>query len=192
MEEINFFDSDFPKSEQLPRDFTINFETIVKQDKTLTKIKYGERQVGDLIDDNSRESDNYRFHDIFHYTFATILGWSPCARSMMKRKRKSNPDIDQFEDGARATITEEAISLMIFNHAKKNNLYAKNINIDKEVLKLIKDWTSTFEVSIRTENDWERAIILGYSLFRDLIENNGGKIHFNLTNRTAQFLDHHL
>ena len=191
MEEINFFDSGFPKSEQLPRDFTINFETIVKKDKTLTKIKYGKQQVGDLIDDNSRESDNYRFHDVFHYTFATVLGWSPCARSMMKRKRKSDLDIDQFEDGARATITEEAISLMVFNHAKKNNLYSKNINIDKEVLKLIKEWTSTFEVSIRTEKDWERAIILGYSLFRDLIENNGGKIHFSLTNRTAQFLDHH-
>lgn len=188
MKELLFFDSDFPVYEQLPRSFTIDFETIENNGKTLTKITYGNQQVGDFIDNNSRENDNYRFHDVFHYTFAAVLGWSPCSRAMMKRKRKSNLDIDQFEDGARATITEEAISLMVFNYAKKRNLLTSDNNIESDILDFIKDFTSPFEVSIRTKGDWEEAILLGYSLFRNLVENDGGSIHFDMNNKKAQFL----
>lgn len=184
-----FFDSDFPEYEQLPRSFTIDFETIEDKGKTLTKITYGNQQVGDFIDNNSRENDNYRFHDVFHYTFAAVLGWSPCSRAMMKRKRKSNPDVDQFEDGARAAITEEAISLMVFNYAKKRNLLTEDNSIDSKLLGFIKDFTSPFEVSTCTKEDWEEAILLGYSLFRSLVENNGGKIEFDMRKRKAQFLD---
>lgn len=183
-----FFDSGFPDNEQLPRTFTIDFETINKDNRTLTKITYDDKQVGDFIDDNSRVSDNYRFHDVFHYTFAAVLGWSPCSRAMMKRKRKSDLDIDQFEDGARATITEEAISLMVFNYAKKRNLLNVDKSIDAELLEFIKDFTSPFEVSIRTKEDWEKAILLGYSLFRRLVENNGGSIDFDLKNQKGIFL----
>lgn len=186
--EIKLFDSDFPEHEQLPRTFTIDFETIDKEGKTMTKITFENRQVGDYIDDNSREVDNYRFHDVFHYTFATILGWSPCSRSMMKRKRKSNLDIDQFEDGARATITEEAISLMLFNYAKKRNLLTSDNVVESDILDFIKDFTSPFEVSKCSKKEWERAILLGYSLFRELVKNNGGSIYFNMINKTAKFL----
>lgn len=187
MKEPMFFDSDFPEYEQLPRSFIIDFETVKREDKTLTKISYGHQQVGDFIDDNSREKDNYRFHDVFHYSFATVLGWSPCSRAMMKRKRKSDSDIDEFEDGARAAITEEAISLMIFNYAKKRNLLAKDNTIDSELLEFIKDFTSPFEVSACTKQDWEKAILLGYSLFRSLVENNGGRISFDMINKTGTF-----
>lgn len=188
MKELLFFDSDFPEYEQLPRSFTIDFETIKNHDKTLTKITYGNQQVGDFIDDNSRENDNYRFHDVFHYTFATVLGWSPCSRSMMKSKRKSKSNIDQFEDGARATITEEAISLMVFNYAKKRNLLTKDNTVDSELLGFIKDFTSPFEVSKCTKENWQEAILLGYSLFRNLIKHNGGSVHFDMLNKTGTFL----
>ncbi|MCY4561855.1 MAG: nucleotide pyrophosphohydrolase [Flavobacteriaceae bacterium] len=187
MKETMFFDSCFPEYEQLPRSFIIDFDTIYRGCKILTKITYGNQQVGDFIDDNSREKDNYRFHDVFHYSFAAVLGWSPCSRSMMKRKRKSNPDIDDFEDGARAIITEEAISLMIFNYAKKRNLLAGDNCIDSKSLEFIKDFTSPFEVSVCTEQDWEKAIFLGYSLFRSLVENNGGRISFDMINKTGTF-----
>ena len=70
--ETKLFDSDFPEHEQLPRTFTIDFETIEREGKTMTKIIYQGMQVGDYIDDNSRVLDNYRFHDVFHYTFATV------------------------------------------------------------------------------------------------------------------------
>ena len=187
MNETMFFDSDFPEYEQLPRSFIIDFETIKREDKTLTKISYGHQQVGDFIDDNARERDNYRFHDVFHYSFAAVLGWSPCSRAMMKRKRKSDSDIDEFEDGARAAITEEAISLMIFNYAKKRNLLAKDNSVDSELLEFIKDFTSPFEVSACTKQDWEKAILLGYSLFRSLVKNNGGRISFDMINKTGTF-----
>lgn len=183
-----FFDSDFPDNEQLPRTFTIDFETINKDNRTLTKITYNDKQVGDFIDDNYRVSDNYRFHDVFHYTFAAVLGWSPCSRAMMKRKRKSDLDIDQFEDGARATITEEAISLMVFNYAKKRNLLNTDKSIDIDLLEFIKDFTSPFEVSVRTKEDWQKAIFWGYSLFRRLVENNGGSIDFDMINKEVRFL----
>tara|TARA_B100002049_G_scaffold110078_1_gene81219 strand:- start:2074 stop:2646 length:573 start_codon:yes stop_codon:yes gene_type:complete len=187
MKELPFFDSDFPENEQLPRNFTIDFETINKGNKIMTKISYGDKQVGDYIDDNSRVNDNYRFHDVFHYTFATILGWSPCSRSMMKRKRKSNLDIDQYEDGARASITEEAISLMVFNYAKKRNLLTEENCIDTELLDFIKDFTSPFEVSACSKEDWEKAILLGYSLFRNLVRHNGGHIYFDMINKSGFF-----
>src|SRR4051812_5332971 len=121
MENKIFFDSTFDAMEQLPRNFTVNFNSSNVGNKTKTRVSINGFQVGDFIDDNSREADFYRFHDVFHYTFATMLGWSPCTRAMMKRKRKSNPTVDEFEDGARATITEESISLILFNKAKRSN-----------------------------------------------------------------------
>jgi len=180
-----YFDSDFKEAEQLPRKFTVNFETINDSQGKKVKILVNGVQSGDIIDDNSFDNDFYRFHDIFHYTFAAILGWSPCTRSMMKRKRKSNLHIDMIEDGARATITEEAISLIIFNEAKKQNFFKYQTKVSNEILTQVKELTNTFEVSIRSKNDWQNAILKGYALFLSLIENNGGKIHFNMETKSA-------
>lgn len=180
-----YFDSNFSEMEQLPRDFVVNFEPIIIDTKNKTRVTVNGVQVGDIIDDNSKKSDGYRFHDIFHYTFAAMLGWSPCTRAMMKRKRKSNPDIDHFEDGARATITEEAISLFIFNKAKKKNFFNDETKISQSLLTQIKEMTEPFEVNVKSKKDWENAILKGYSLFRDLVKNNGGKIHFNMSEQSA-------
>jgi MazG C-terminal domain len=181
------FDSDFDEMEQLPRKFTANFHSIVVGSKSKTRVSINGMQVGDFIDDNSKENDFYRFHDVFHYTFATMLGWSPCTRAMMKRKRKSDPVIDEFEDGARATITEEAISLIVFNIAKQNFFFDKNTSIGSTVLNQIKQMTYPFEVTVRSKKEWQQAILKGYSLFRDLVKHNGGRIHFNMVERTAIF-----
>ena len=95
-----YFDSDFIENEQLLREFTVEFDSVMVGTKNKIRVSVNEIQVGDIIDDNSKENDAYRFHDVFHYTFATMLGWSPCTRSMMKRKRKSNTTMDEIEDGA--------------------------------------------------------------------------------------------
>ncbi len=175
-----YFDSEFEEAEQLPRKFTVNFKEVKDSSRSKVKVSVNGIQSGDLIDDNSYINDFYRFHDIFHYAFAAILGWSPCTRSMMKRKRKSDPLIDHNEDGARATITEEAISLILFNEAKKHNFFINQSQISDLILDQIKELTSNFEVSVRTKKDWQTAILKGYALFLSLIENNGGKIHFNM------------
>lgn len=182
-----FFDSNFEEQEQLPRAFTVSFETLEASTPTKTVITVNGKQAGDIIDDNSKEEDGYRFHDIFHYTFAALLGWSPCTRSMMKRKRKSNPIIDDIEDGARATITEEAISLLLFNKAKQEGFFRTCTSVDSGLLDQIRSMTSTFEVSVRTNQDWEKAILTGYKLFRFLVDNNGGKIHFDMNTRSFTY-----
>jgi hypothetical protein len=181
------FDSNFGEMEQLPRQFTVNFESLNIGSKQKTRVSINGMQVGDVIDNNSKENDEYRFHDIFHYTFATMLGWSPCTRAMLKRKRKSDPNTDEIEDGARATITEEAISLMIFNKAKKKDFFEKETKISPSLLSQIKEMTNSYEVSARSKKDWESAILKGYSLFRDLTKNCGGKVHFDMLNKTALY-----
>ena len=181
------FDSGFHEIEQLPRKFTVNFDTIKVGEKSKTRVSINGIQVGSVIDDNSKENDEYRFHDVFHYTFATLLGWSPCTRAMLRRKRKSDPMIDEFEDGARAMITEEAISLMIFNTAKRKDYFENHAKVSHSLLNNIKDMTSTFEVSIRSKKEWQLAILTGYSLFRNLAKNNGGQVHFDMLNCTATY-----
>lgn len=179
------FDTNFSEMEQLPRNFTVNFDTVNVGPKIKTRVSINGMQVGDVIDNNSKENDEYRFHDIFHYTFATMLGWSPCTRAMLKRKRKSDPVTDELEDGARATITEEAISLMIFNKAKKKNFFEKEIKISSSLLNQIKEMTSQFEVNGRSKKEWETAILTGYSLFRELSKHNGGRIQFDMLKKSA-------
>lgn len=47
--------------------------------------------------------------------------------------------------------------------------------------------TTPFEVTIRPKKDWEKAILTGYSLFRELVKNNGGKIHFDMLRQSAVY-----
>ncbi|MBE7660356.1 nucleotide pyrophosphohydrolase [Tenacibaculum finnmarkense] len=188
LQNINLLDSTFNQNEKLPNSFVVEFTEINnKQREGAVRITIDGVQIGDVIDDNSYEKDFYRYHDVFHYTFATMLDWSPCTRSMLKRKRKSIPIIDTYEDGARATITEEAISLMLFNEAKRKNLF-KNKKVSKVLLKTIKQMTESFEVKVKTKTEWEKAIVKGYSLFRKLIANKGGKIEFNSIDRRVIFI----
>lgn len=182
-----YFDEGFDKMEQLPREFSVKFDSIKVGKKDKTRVSINGIQIGDFIDDNSLERDYYRFHDIFHYSFSAFLGWSPCTRAMMKRKRKSDPLVDEIEDGARATITEEAISLAIFSGAKRNNFYKDVKRLSPSLLNLIKEMTQPFEVHVKTKKEWENAILKGYSLFRLLIENNGGNIHFDMSNQSATY-----
>ena len=181
------FDSSFHETEQLPRYFELSFtETQSEGRNEVTVIMNDSIQVGNRIDDNSYIEDFYRYHDIFHYSFATLLGWSPCARALMKRKRKSNPVIDRIEDGAKATITEEAISLVIFNEAKRNDFFSST-KVSETTLRIIKEMTEGFEVNIRTENEWSEAIGKSYSIFRKLIKNKGGKVSFDRTAKLIQY-----
>ena len=182
---IKLFDSNFDEMEQLPRNFTVNFHSVEVGNKIKTRVSINGMQVGDFIDNNSNENDYYRFHDVFHYTFATMLGWSPCTRAMMKRKRKCNPTVDEIEDGARATITEESISLIIFNKAKRKNFFKEETKVSPALLNQIKEMTTPFEVSIKSTKDWEKAILKGYSLFGELVKHNGGKIHFDMLKQSA-------
>jgi hypothetical protein len=186
--DIKTFDAKHEEHEQLPKDFVVSFKETQNDKVPQVQMLLNGKQVGDIINDNSHQNDFYRYHDVFHYTFATMLSWSPCTRSMMRKKRKSVPIIDEIEDGARATITEEAISLMLFSEAKKNNLFEDKKNVDKVILRIIKEMTDPFEVREKTENEWENAIIKGYEMFRKLVKNRGGEVHFNMNERKIEYV----
>jgi hypothetical protein len=181
------FDSDCKESEQLPKKFAINFDSFLVNERWRTKVSLDGMQLGDIINDNSKTSDYYRFHDIFHYSFAAILGWSPCTRAMMKRKRKSDYLKDEIEDGARATITEEAISMIIFNEAKRKNYFEGATGISKTTLRIIKEMTEDFEVNVRTAKEWEKAILQAYEIFRLLMANGGGRVEFDAFKKAISY-----
>lgn len=184
-----FFDGNCKAEEQIPRFFMISFEEVGNSDKGEVRVIFNnERQLGDIINDNAYKNDFYRYHDIFHYAFAALLGWSPCTRAMMKRKRKSDKLLDEIEDGAKATITEEALSMIIFNEAKRKNYFKDASRISRTTLRIIKEMTDNFEVNVRTTKEWEQAILKSYEIFRFLVENKGGTVEFDMQNKKVNYL----
>ena len=184
----NFFDADCPVEEQIPRSFSVSFKEVGVGNKGEVRVVLNNnKQVGDIINDNAHKDDFYRYHDIFHYTFATLLGWSPCTRAMMKCKRKSDEVLDEIEDGARATITEEALSIVIFNEAKRKDFFRTNNKLSKTTLRIIKEMTEPFEVAVRSSKDWEKAILKAYEIFRFLITNKGGRVEFNALKNVIKY-----
>jgi hypothetical protein len=140
--------------------------------------------MGDPLTDASHVDDGYRFHDVFHLGYATVLGWSPVTRKLLGRKRKSDATIDEAEDGGRAIVTEEGIAAMVFAYATSHNYLDGITRVDFPLLDIIKNLAAPFEVGIRTAADWEHAILTGFSAWRQLRENNGGTVILDAANRS--------
>ncbi len=138
--------------------------------------------------DNSYKSDGYRFHDVFHFSYAAVLGWSVITRSMLKRKRKSNSSIDEVEDGGRAVAIEEGISALVFSYAKDYGFLEGVSTLDYQLLKTIKNMTSHLEVSECSLGDWEKAILMGYDVWRQVEKNRGGTVFVDLDARLITYL----
>ena len=134
------FDEAFDVDEQLPRRIVMLIEEKIVDDKAFVIQKCSGIKVGDRLTDNKAEQDDYRFHDVFHLAYAAILGWSPVMRSLFKLKRKSNPKIDENEDGARAILIEEGVATWIFNHGAKLNNFANIRALDYHLLKAVKEF----------------------------------------------------
>lgn len=185
---FDFYDENFPLAEQLPREFTIVFkETKDKNNREFIEVTWDGNKFGDPLRDNAYDSDFYRFHDIFHLSYAVILGWSPVVRRLMGYKRKSDTKIDEVEDGGRAGVIDEAISSLVFEYAKKHSFFEKSEGVDYSLLRTIKELTRYLEVNSRTGKDWEKAILLGFHHWRHLKENKGGIICCNLIDKTMIF-----
>lgn len=184
---VSHFDKAFPKKERFPRKFQIKFEEKKTKGKLVVEISQDGKKVGNELDDNSSEEDNYRFHDVLHLAYVAILGWSPTMRGLLKHKRKSDPDTDRIQDGARAIFLEEALSLYIFNEASKNNLFKDAKSVDLAILKMVKELTKNLEVKSASHKQWENAILEGYKMFRLLVEHKGGVIALDLEKRKITF-----
>lgn len=188
---LRVFDKQFPEDEQLLRKFEVEFVVRKgrKGQKDTVKMKMKDCFLGDSITDNSHENDHYRYHDVFHLAYAAVLGWSPVVRRMMKRKRKSDKKIDEVEDGARAAIIEEAISLFVFNQSAKKDYYKNvdDINIDSNMMKIILRMVAGLEVKVCTAKEWETAIKEGFKNFHKVKENEGGKLLVDLNARKITY-----
>jgi NTP pyrophosphatase (non-canonical NTP hydrolase) len=176
--EITQFDKGFKPEERLPRSLTVEFHLDPKTRRS-EMIVNGQR-VGDPLSDNSHDEDHYRFHDIFHLSFMAFLGWSPVMRRVLKIKRKSDSKIDENEDGARAAITEEAISAIIFNVAEDNDFFREIRSIPFSLLKTISSLGSKFEVKACTFKQWQQAIWYACQIYRELVTNGGGTVELDL------------
>jgi hypothetical protein len=181
--------------EQFPRRFNIDFISV--DDETSVMLINGMR-LGDPLRDNAyqlngaggSEIDGYRFHDCIHLAFVAVLGWSPVIRALMKRKRKSNKQKDDAEDGARAQIVEEMIVKLSHSYAvnvNRNKLLKGRDRVDMDLLKQIQILSVGLEVQTNQLWEWEKAILLGYALFDRLRRERQGRLTLNLTTRDVRF-----
>ena len=178
------FDEDFPPSERLPRQMDISIE----EESGIAITTIDGAKYGDPLTDNRYEDDGYRFHDICHLSHASVLGWSPTMRALMRRKRKSDPKVDEVEDGGRAIVIEEGISAMVFSYAERRNFLQGAEGLNYDLLRTIKDMTSHLEVSARTEGEWERAIMTGFDIWRQVKAKGEGRIHADLERGTIELV----
>ena len=178
------FDEDFPPSERLPRQMDISIE----EESGIAITTIDGAKYGDPLTDNRYDDDGYRFHDICHLSYASILGWSPTMRALMRRKRKSAPKVDEVEDGGRAIVIEEGISAMVFSYAERRNFLEGAEGVNYDLLRTIKDMTSHLEVRARTEGDWERAIMKGFYIWRQVKAKGRGRIYADLEQGTIELV----
>jgi hypothetical protein len=119
--------------------------------------------IGDRLTDNAMRPDDYRFHDVFHYAYAAVLTWSPVVRSALRLKRKSDPRVDEAQDGARATLIEEGIATWIFGAALELEFFAnmKPGDLPFDLLKQVRQFVAGYEAEQRPLWLWEEAILVG-------------------------------
>lgn len=140
------FDNRFPEQERFPRRFVADFRQWVEAGSVKTRVFVDGRQMGQDLTDNAYVPDGYRFHDVFHLACAAVLGWSPVSRRNLGLKRRSDPEVDEVEDGGRAIVTEEGISALVFAYAGEHNALDGVQSVDYELLKAIRIMSASFEV----------------------------------------------
>lgn len=182
-------DRELPLNERLPRQFRMLIKEHTVGGKTYVLQKRSGVIIGDRLTDNKAEKDDYRFHDVFHIANAVHLEWSPVLRSLFRVKRKSRPELDENEDGARAILIEEGIATFVFGRALERKLFEGLKNLDYDLLKLVQDLVRGFEAERCAAWQWERAILDGFKVFREIIKpaNRGGWVIADLDKHTLEF-----
>lgn len=176
-----------PEEERLPRQFRVELREFKEGDRTRVAVTFNGQPYGDPLTDNAYEDDGYRFHDVFHFAYAAVLGWSPITRRTLKRKRKSQPKVDEVDDGARAAIIEEAVSAIAFNHAATHSFFDGVERVGYDLLVTLKALTAQLEVNCCALNEWERAILEGYRVWREVHAAQGGVVVGDLARRSIRY-----
>jgi NTP pyrophosphatase (non-canonical NTP hydrolase) len=187
------FDEGLAEQEQLPRRFRATIEEeILDGGKARMSLTIDGQPAGDSLQDNSHDVDGYRFHDIFHLAHAAKLGWSPVLRGKLlrpDRKRKSDPDLDEVDDGGRAIVIDEAVVAYVWEYAKRHRFLEGVTTVDYRILKTIKQLTDGLEVKARSSHQWEEAILAGYAIWRQVNQHRRGEILVDLTERHIELVN---
>lgn len=209
---LPIFDRDFPETERFPRSITIEFDEEVSESGQLTasmslarvvpnafpdgpfQRNGGKNQgftigvpLGDSLTDNTRQSDHYRFHDAIHLGFLAVLGWSPNTRSLLHLKRKSDAQVDECEDGARAIFAEEGLAAILSRLATRRGGFLRETTVDSEVIELAQAATEGLEPATLPGWVWRRAISQGFKAMSGLAANGGGFLTADLDERALQY-----
>lgn len=212
LKELPVFDAGFPAHERFPRRLVIAFTehatpsgrtaatlTLVSAEPNAfpdgpTQIDGGKvigyqigGLVGDSLTDNTRRTDAYRYHDAIHLAFMAVLNWSPNTRSLLRVKRKSNPVMDECEDGARAIFAEEGLAAMLSRLAVRRASFQSETSIDREVIEVAKAAATDLEVESLPSWLWRSAIHQGFSAMYKLAANEGGYLVADLDARTLTY-----
>jgi len=182
------FDVIMDATERLPRLFQAEFRNSGPEDHQRLEVLIDGEKCGSTLTDNAYSGDDYRYHDLLHLSFATVLGWSPVLRALLRRKRKSNPMLDEVEDGGRAVAIEEGIAALVFNYARQHSLLNSVDRLDWPLLRTCHEMSAHLEVSARSLNDWEDAILQAFMVWREMKAHNGGTVVCNLDSRRLRFL----
>lgn len=186
------FDDDLPPAERLPRRFTAQVrEEPGEGVKARMLLTIDGKPAGNSLQDNSHDVDGYRFHDVFHLAHAAKLGWSPVLRGKLLDpacKRRSNPDLDEVEDGGRAVVIDEAVVAYVWEYASRHRFLEGVTTVDYGVLKTIKQLTGGLEVKARSAHQWEEAILAGYDVWRAINQRRGGEIVVDLDERRIELV----
>lgn len=191
-------DEKYPPGQKFPRVFDVSFISVGPR---RSRMYLNGRSLGDDLTDNSVEDDGYRFHDVMHLANVAKLGWSPVLRDLLKLKRKSDPTVDEVQDGARARIVEEAVIKAIHSEGVRiarqkyigplrphhQDIFPDADDISYGFLRFITSLVANLEVEKNTYWEWEDAILEGYRLFHNLRVHGQGTVHVDLNKRELTF-----
>lgn len=182
------FDAPFDAAESFPRQFEVELREVLVKGHTKIRVFVDGKKIGDDLTDNADDPDGYRFHDVFHLGYVAVLGWSPVIRKLMKRKRRSNPKVDEVQDGGRAQVIDEAVAALVFEYARHHRWLAGVPDLDYQLLRTVKGITSLLEVKKRSLAEWQSAILMGFEVWRQVLTTNGGRIRVDLDAKRLEYL----
>jgi hypothetical protein len=143
--------------------------------------------LGASISDNTHTADGYRYHDAIHLGYLACLGWSPNMRALLQIKRRSRPIIDENEDGGRAILTEEALTVALAELAKSRMGFVDEVTVDGDVLELVRACVRPLEVGKTPVARWRKAIVVGFRAMKSLLDNEGGYLVADLDAQSLSY-----
>lgn len=123
----------------------------------LPLFQSGYIQLGAKSQNWSIIDDGFKYHDIFHFTFYSMLGWSPVSKGIFGF---DDPSL-VYEEGYRSQILEEAVIAFIIQEYTTNS----KIVPSDELLNEIEILLYGFYGNKISKNDWKRAILVAIEIW---------------------------